>query len=55
MTDTNDMIDIAQAELEQLVGKDASSITEAEKTVVREDRVQAHGPGVEKTFMTQVA
>jgi hypothetical protein len=37
MADTDDMVNIAECELQELVGKYTASIREAEQTMVRED------------------
>lgn len=55
MADTDNMPDITQTELEQLIGHDASSIAEAEKTVVGEHSAHAHRPRVQNAFVAKVA
>lgn len=55
MAHANDMVNIAQAEFEQLVGKNTGSVRKSKQRVVGKDGAQAHGPGVEDGFMTQVA
>lgn len=55
MTDTYDVPDITQAELKQLVSQYTSCIAKAEQAVISEDRVETHGPGVKKSFVTEVA
>jgi hypothetical protein len=42
MADTDDMIDVAQGELEQLVGQDTRSIGEAKQTMIGKHGPQAH-------------
>jgi hypothetical protein len=51
MADTDDMIDIAQSELEKLIGEYAASICEAKETMVREDGPQAHGPSMQDSLI----
>lgn len=46
------MIDVAQGELEQLICHDASSITEAEERVVRENSSQTHRTCMQDPLMT---
>jgi hypothetical protein len=46
------MINVAQGELEQLVCHDTSSITEAEKRVIREYSPQSHRTCMQDTLMT---
>jgi hypothetical protein len=55
MTDANDVIDIAQAELQQLVGNDAGSIAEAKETMIGEDCMKAHGSGVQDCLVAKIA
>lgn len=55
MADADDMPNVAQAELEKLVGHDTGSIAEAKQTVVCEDSVQAHRPRMQQAFMAKVA
>lgn len=49
------MIHITQSELEQLVGKDASSVGKSKQGVVRENSPYAHGPGMQGCFPAQTA
>lgn len=44
MTDTDDVVDVAEGEFEEFVSKDAPSIREAKQAMVRKDGPQAHGP-----------
>lgn len=46
MADADDVTDITQAELQQLVRHNACRITETEQTVICEDSLQAHSPGM---------
>lgn len=47
------MIDIAENELEQLVGENARRIRKPKQRMVRKHGPQAHGPGVENAFVAQ--
>jgi hypothetical protein len=49
------MIDIAQGELQELVGQYTGSIREAKEGVVREDCSEAHSTSVEDCLMTEAA
>lgn len=55
VADANDVVDVAEGELEQLVGQDTGSVCEAKETVVGEDGAQAHGAGVENGLVAQTA
>lgn len=44
MANADHMVDIAEGELEELVGQDARSISETEQRVICEDSPQPHGP-----------
>lgn len=55
MAHADDMINIAQAELEQLVGKDTRGVGKTEQRVVRVDGAQTHGAGMQDGFMAQAA
>lgn len=55
VADTDDMINIAEGELEELVGKNAGSVGETKQTVVSKDGTQAHGAGMQDSFVTQAA
>ena len=48
------MPNIAQTEFEQLVRHYTSSITESEKRVIGENRIQPHRPRVENAFVAEV-
>lgn len=51
MTDADNMVDIAQSELEKLVGEYAARICEAKETMVGEDCPQAHSPSMQNGFV----
>lgn len=53
MADTDDMVDVAQRELQKLVRQDAGSVCKPEKRVVREDGAQAHCPSMKDAFVAQ--
>jgi hypothetical protein len=53
MADANNMIDIAESELEKLVGKYASCVRKAKQTVICEDSSQTHGPSMQYGLVTQ--
>lgn len=55
MTDADDMVHVAQGELQQLVRQDTGSICEAEQTVIRKDGPQAHCPCMQYGFMAEAA
>ena len=55
MTDADDVVDIAQGELEELVCEDAAGVCEAEEAVICEHSVQTHGAGMEDCLIAQVA
>lgn len=54
MRDADDVIDVAQRELEQLVCHDASSVTEAKKRMIGKDRPQTHRTCVQDALMAQI-
>lgn len=49
------MVDIAQGELEQLVGEDAGGVGKAKQGVVGEDGADAHGAGVQRGLPAHAA
>lgn len=53
MTDTNNMIHIAQGELEKLVRKYTSRIRKSKETVIRENRPQPHSPCMQDCLVAQ--
>lgn len=55
MANTDDMIHVAQGELEQLVGQNACSISETKQTVVGENCPQAHCARMQNGFMAKAA
>lgn len=55
IADADDMVHITQRELEQLVGKNASSVGKPKQGVIREDCSYAHGPGMQGCFPAQTA
>lgn len=55
MANTDDMINVAQGELEQLVGQNARSISETKQTVVGENCSQAHCARMQNGFMAKAA
>ena len=54
MRDTDDVPDIAQAELEQLVRQDTRRIAEAEQAMIGKDSMQTHRPSVQEAFMAKI-
>lgn len=55
MADTDRVINIAQGELEQLVGQDRGSISKSKEGVVRKHCSQAHRSRVENGLSTETA
>ena len=55
MTDANDVVDIAQGELEQLIGQDTGGIGEAKERMVREYGADSHGARVQNGFVAEIA
>lgn len=53
MADTDDMVNVAQGELEQLVGQDAPSICEAKEAMICKNGPQTHGARMQDGLMTQ--
>lgn len=53
--DADDVVDVAEGELEQFVRHDAGCVAEAEKRVVGEDGAQAHRARVQDALVAQVA
>jgi hypothetical protein len=53
MAHTDDMVNVAECELQELVGEYAASICKAEQTVICKDGPQAHGPGMQNSFVAQ--
>lgn len=49
------MVDVAQGELQELVGEDAAGVCEAEQTVVGEDGPQAHSSRMQYSLIAQAA
>lgn len=54
MGDTDHMPNITQTKLKQLVGHDASGVTEAKQRVIGKHGAQRHGPRVENAFMAEI-
>jgi hypothetical protein len=54
MTDTNNVVHIAERELEQLICEDATSVRKAKQRMISEDRPQAHCPRMQYRLMTKV-
>lgn len=52
VADTNDMVDIAQDEFEELIRQDARCISKSKQAMVGEDGPQAHRTGVKQGFVT---
>jgi hypothetical protein len=52
---TNNMPNIAQAELQQLIRHNTSCIAEAEQTVICKDGTKTHRPSMQQALMAQVA
>lgn len=55
MADADDMINVAQRELEQLVGQNTRSIGEAKKAVVSKDGPQAHRARMQYSLVAEAA
>lgn len=55
MADTDDMINVAQSELEQLVGENTPSICKAKQTVICKDGSQSHCTCMQDGLVTQAA
>lgn len=55
MTDTNNMVHVAQRELEELVGEDTGGICESEEGVIRKDCPQTHCSAMQNCFMAETA
>jgi hypothetical protein len=53
MADTDNMINIAQSELQKLIGEYATSIRESKETMIRKDSPQAHGPRMQYGLVAQ--
>lgn len=53
VTDAYDMVDIAQCEFEELVGKDTPSIRKTKQAMVCEDSSQSHSPCMQYGLMAQ--
>jgi len=53
MTDTNDMVNVAQGKLQELVGEDATCVCEAKQTVIREDSPQTHRSRMQYSLIAQ--
>lgn len=53
VADTDDVVHVAEGELEDLVCQDAGSIRKAKQRVICEDGTQTHGPTMENGLMTQ--
>ena len=53
MADSDDVVDIAQREFEELVGQDTGRVCEPKQRMIRENCPQTHGPRVEDGLMTQ--
>lgn len=49
------MSHVAQAELEQLIGHDTSGVGETKQAVISEYGMQTHSPGVQKSFVAEIA
>lgn len=54
MRNADDMANVAQAEFQQLVCHDTARIAETEQAMFCEDRVQAHRPSMQQSFVTDV-
>lgn len=55
MTDTNDMIHIAQSKFKKLIRQNTCSIREPKKRMIRKHRPQPHSPSMQYGLMTQTA
>jgi len=55
MTDADDMIHVAECELQQFVGQDTGSVRKSKKRVIRKDCPQPHGPCMQNSFMAETA
>jgi hypothetical protein len=55
MTDADDMIHIAQSELQQFVRQDARSICKSKQRMIRKHRPQIHRPGMQDSLMAKTA
>ena len=51
VTDAYDMVHVTQCELQELVREDGPSISKAKETVVCKDSPQAHGTGMQDSFV----
>jgi len=51
MADADDMVDVAERELQQLVREDAARVCKSEEAVVGEYRAQAHGSCMLNSFI----
>ena len=55
MTNSDDMINIAQRELQKLIGQDTSSICKSKERMIGKDRPQTHRPRMKNRLMTHTA
>jgi hypothetical protein len=55
MGNADNVSNITQTELEQLVRHDTPRITESDKRMIREDRIQTHRPRMQNAFMAEIA
>ena len=55
MTDTYDMSNITQAELQELISENTSRIAESKETMVGEHSMQAHSSCMKKSFVAKIA
>ena len=53
MAYSNDMVHIAQSELQQLIRQDTRSIREPKQRMIRKYCSQPHGPGMQDSLVTQ--
>ena len=53
MTDTDDMVYIAQGKFEELVCQNACGICKSKEGMIGKDSTQTHGPCVQNGFMTK--
>jgi hypothetical protein len=55
MTDTDDMVDVTQGELQQLIGENRAGVGKAKQRVIGKDGAEPHGSGMEDGFVAEAA
>lgn len=55
VTDADDMVDVAESELQQLIRKNTRRIRKSKKRMIRKHRPQPHSPRMQNRLMAQTA